>query len=354
MAQAEKHGAGVPNSYKEEAKNGCDVLFHVKIKGRSILVDDIPLHMSLKIFSNIKEFDLEEMKEYVKKNDICAPDPKDLTLKPIIFTAEKSGLDYFMLKIEGLHPKYEEFYNHYKHVGNVYKNFMTHVTIDKKLYDDLKENGVKAEDIEFSKLTLEHGAGNTEHTFEKSENLEKGIKHAVAALGVVGAMASAPKANAPPKPARSPSSVEQPKYDSKKMLNAISSVESSNGKNTNHRPVNGAIHRGESAIGSYGLMPETIRETIHMNPDLKTKYGKGVGLRGDDMRRYVQDNPGLEQTIAQKHLARLEHHFGQNPQTLGFAWNQGISGAYKAQKAKKNFSDNEYVKKISGAYNKGK
>lgn len=173
MANAAKIGEGIPQSYKEQARKGCDVLFCVKIKGRSMLVDDIPLHMSLKIFGNPKEFDLEELKRYVKKHDICSPDPKDLTYKPIIFTAEKSGIDYYMLKIEGLDPKYEALYNHYKHVGNVYKNFMTHVTIDKVLYDDLKEKGIKPEDIEFGPLELEHGSSNTVHTFEKSERLQK-------------------------------------------------------------------------------------------------------------------------------------------------------------------------------------
>lgn len=443
MGATEKHGVGVHSSYKEQAKNGCDVLFHVTIKGRSMLVDDIPLHMSLKIFADKKEFDLDEMKAYAKEHDICTPDPAKLKLTPIIFTAEKSGLDYYMLKIEGLPAKYEEFYNHYKHVGNVYKNFMTHVTIDKKLYDDLKENGIEAKDIEFSPLTLEHGAGNTVHTFEKSEvmgksdygpkkldlynhadnarrkesrtgetahvgpnkavraagptrhqqaenqaradrakskknpvktfspkerkklarkmgvlaaseDMNKGIKHVAAALGVVGAMATAPKqANAPaPQASRGPASVQpmQSVYSSKRMLNTIASVESQKGKFTNHQPTK----TGESAIGRYALMPDTIRDTIHMNHDLRAKHAKAMTLRGDDMRRYMEDNPGLEETLAQKHLSRLEHHFGQNPNKIGYAWLEGVKGTYRAQKEKKDIDSHWHVKKIKDAYDKEK
>ena len=238
----------------------------------------IPLHMSLKIFGNPKEFDLDEMKEYVKEHDICSPDPKDLTFKPIIFTAEVSKLDYYMLKIEGLPPKYKALYDHYGHVGNVYKNFMTHVTIDKVLYDDLKENGVTADDIEFGPLTLEHGANNPVHTFEKSEKLDKGIKHVAAAIGVMGAMQSSPtiKDASPP---REPASIQQhqPSYSSQRMLNTIATVESQNGKMTNHKPA-GGMHTGESAYGKYALMPSTIRDTIHMNTDLKAKYAKGLSL----------------------------------------------------------------------------
>jgi 2'-5' RNA ligase len=441
MGAAEKHGVGVPSSYKEQAKKGCDVLFCVTIKGRSTLVDDIPLHMSLKIFGDKKEFDLDEMKEYVEEHDICSPDPKDLTFKPIIFTAEQSKMDYYMLKIEGLPPKYKALYDHYGHVGNVYKNFMTHVTIDKKLYDDLKENGVTADDVEFGPLTLEHGANNPVHTFEKSEemdksdygpkkldlyshvdnsrrkegrtgevahigpnkaihaarpsandraghqasldrqkskknpvkvyskkerkklatkmgvlaaseDMQKGIKHVAAAIGVMGAMQSSPtiKDASPP---REPASIQQPSYSSNRMLNTIASVESQKGKMTDHKPA-GGMHTGESAYGKYALMPATIRDTIHMNHDLKAKYAKGMALRGDDMRRYMQDNPGLEDTVAQKHLARLEHHFGQNPEKIGYSWLEGIRGGYKAQNNKQDISQHWHVKKIKDAYDKEK
>ena len=356
MGAAEKRGVGVHSSYKEQAKKGCDVLFCVKIKGRATLVDDIPLHMSLKIFGSPKEFDLDEMKEYVKEHDICTPDPKDLKFTPIIFTAEVSKLDYYMLKIEGLPPKYKALYDHYKHVGNVYKNFMTHVTIDKVLYEDLKENGVTADDIEFGPLTLEHGANNPVHTFEKSESLDKGIKHVAATLGVVGAMAASPgtkEAPAAPTQNRAPASVQQSPYSSKRMLNTIASVESQNGKMTNHKPA-GGMHSGESAYGRYALMPSTIRDTIHMNPDLSLKHKKAIQLRGDDMRRYMEDNKGLEDAVAQKHLARLEHHFGQDPQKIGYAWLEGVKGTYRAQKENKDIGNHWHVKKIKDAYDKEK
>lgn len=361
-AAAEKKGVGVHSSYKEQAKKGCDVLFCVKIKGRATLVDDIPLHMSLKIFGSPKEYDFEELKSYVKEHDICSPDPKDLTFKPIIFTAEVSKLDYYMLKIEGLPPKYKALYDHYKHVGNVYKNFMTHVTIDKALYDDLKENGVKPEDIEFGPLTLEHGANNPVHTFEKSEKMSKGIKHVAAALGVVGAMAGSPAAKAPEAKkqlaptelaSRSPASIPDNKYSSKRMLNTIAEVESKKGKYQEHKPV-GGMHQGESAIGKYALMPATIRDTIHMNPDLRAKHARAMNLRGDDMRRYIEDNPGLEDTLAQKHLSRLEHHFGQNPEKIGYSWLNGIKGTYRAQKENRDIKNHWHVAKIREAYEKEK
>jgi hypothetical protein len=258
-------GVGVHQSYREEAKKGCDVLFHVSIKGREILIDGIPLHMSIKIFKNLEEFDLEELKEYVKKNDIVAPDPQSLTFKPIIFESEATKLKYYMLKIDGLAPKYKALYDKYNKVGNVYKQFMTHVTIDKEIYDDIKENGITADDIEFSHLILEEGAGNTFHDFGKSENIQVSIW-------------------------------------------------------------------GEVACGKLKIMPDIIRETINMHPSLKKKHGRASNLKGDDIRRYMEDHPELEDEIAKKHTKRLEHHFGQDKSKIKYAWENGIRDTYRKYK----------------------
>ncbi len=345
-------GVGVHQSYKEEAHKGCDLLFRVKIKGRSNLVDDIPLHMSIKIFKNQSEFSLKELSDRVEELGICSPDPKDLTFEPIIFEAERTKLKYYMLKVHGMNKKFKELYNKYSNVGNVYKNFMMHITIDKELYDDAKKNGIKPEDIEFSHLILEAGAGNTVKDFGKSESLEKGLKHIGAAVAVAGAMLSGPSVDHG-KPANPPKVSQNAPYSRQRMLNTIASVESQHGKYRNHAAA-GGVHLGERAIGKYGLMPMTIRETISMHPDLKRKHAQATKLRGDDMRRYVEDNPGLEDAIANKHIQRLEHHFGSNVSQLGYAWLNGIGGTYKAQKENRNIEDHWHVKKIKDAWTKEK
>jgi hypothetical protein len=133
------------------------------------------------------------------------------------------------------------------------------------------------------------------------------------------------------------------------MLHAIADVESQNGKNENHQPV-----KGERAFGKYGLMPNTIRETIGLHPDLSSKHAKAQKLMGDDLRRYMQDNNGLEDTIAGKHLERLEHHFGQDPSKIGYAWLNGIRGTYQAQKQNKDIKTHWHAKKVQDAYDKEK
>lgn len=166
-----KVGEGVHNVYKERAAAGGDVLWYVKIKGQKELAPGIPLHMSLKVFPDKKEMDLEEIKAKIKQFDIVAPVPSKLTYKTTIFTSERDGNKYYMLKLEGTDKSYEEFYNSMKHCGTVYKQFMPHITIDKGLYDKINEEGLKPEEVSFSVLSIEAGCGNTIHKFAKSEDM---------------------------------------------------------------------------------------------------------------------------------------------------------------------------------------
>lgn len=366
--KSEPIGTGVDNNYRKKAKTGGDVLWKVKIKGRIHLTEDIPLHMSLKVFDEKQEINLDEIKAKVKEFDIKTPDPKKLKFSTKIHHSDQSDADYFMLMVDGCDPSYKKFYDSIK--GVEYKTYFMHVTIDKPLYDAINEEGLDPDEIEFCCLSVEKGAGNTIYEFE-NEELEKSLKHKVAgamvaASTLLGSPASpkAPDIKAPPKVSatqapmaqapRAPASiVKEPAYSSKRMLSTISNVESSGGKQQNHKPL-GGMHHGESAYGKYALMPNTIRDTIKMNPDLRAKYKKATMLQGKDLHRFMQDNPGLEDTIAQRHLKRLEHHFGPHPSQIGFAWLEGIRGTYKAKKAHQDIESHWHVKKIKNAYGQGK
>lgn len=169
-------GEGVHNVYKDRARAGGDVLWHVTIRGQKELAEGIPLHMSLKVFEDKKDMDLEEIKRKVKEFDIHTPDPKRLTFKTTIFTSQIDGNKYYMLLIEGVDKAYREFYESLKHCGTVYKNFMPHVTIDKDLYESINKKPLKPEEIKFSHLTAERGAGNTIFEFKdlvKAEELKQ-------------------------------------------------------------------------------------------------------------------------------------------------------------------------------------
>jgi len=343
-----KAGDKIPQCYKEEASKGFDVLFRVKIKGEDKLTDGIYLHMSLKIFKDRKEFDLEEIKKIVKDYNIAPPPVKDLHFKTTILKSERNGQEYHMLIIEGLDDKYKKLYDHFKDVGTVYKKFLAHITINKSIYDDIEKNGLKPEDVKFGPLLIEAGPGNTICRLGKSEDLEKGFKNKLAsvALGTAGLLSNPANTPAPQAPKMNPTPSA---YSTQKMLRTIASVESNNGKNMNHKPT---AHG--TAYGKWALMPDTIHETINMSPKLKAKYGKATKLQGQDLQHYMQDNPGLEDQVAEQHIKRLEHHFGQDPKKIGYGWNQGITGTNRALKEKKDIDSHPYTQKILNDWSKEK
>lgn len=171
-------GEGVHKVYQERASKGGDILWHVTIKGRKELMEGIPLHMSLKVFEDKKEMNLQELKDKVKEFDIQTPNPDKLKFKTTIFTSERDGKKYYMLLIDGADKSYEKFYDSLKHCGTVYKKFMPHITIDKDLYEQINEEGLKPEEVKFQELTIEAGAGNTVYEFEKSEHFIQIMKDA--------------------------------------------------------------------------------------------------------------------------------------------------------------------------------
>jgi hypothetical protein len=184
----------------------------------------------------------------------------------------------------------------------------------------------------------------------KSESLEKGaVKNALTAGMMAGALASAApsEAKAPAHGGLHPTVSASPNtgYSREKMLNAISQVESSGGKNVHHKPTSMG-----TAWGRFAEMPDVIHDTIRLNPDLKRKHGKALRLQGENLNRYMQDNKGLEDLIAQKHLERLEHHFGHNPEAIARAWNTGITSTNRAINHKENIELHPYVKKFKQYY----
>jgi len=213
-------------------------------------MEGVPLHMSLKVFNDKKEMNLDEIKEKVKKFDIKTPNPEKLRFKTTIFTSERDGKKYFMLLVEGADKTYEDFYNSLKHCGTVYDKFMTHITIDKGLYDKINEEGLKPDEVEFSVLSIEFGAGNTVHEFKKS------------------------------------------------------------------------------------LDVEIMKETICLNLDLSIKHFSASMLKSEVFCNYLEDHPGLEQQIEQKHKDRIEHHFGNDEKLKDFAWKNGIDAAYASRNKK--------------------
>lgn len=129
------------------------------------------------------------------------------------------------------------------------------------------------------------------------------------------------------------------------FLKAISLNESSGGKNTNHKQIKQGIHAGDSAIGQYGLMPNTIKEMARrMGSDSPmAQYAK---MDNKKIAESIKQNPDHEKQIANFIANHLYDKFGGDENKMAFAYNQGhnmnanhkkfLSGDYK---------NHDYVKK---------
>ena len=109
------------------------------------------------------------------------------------------------------------------------------------------------------------------------------------------------------------------------FLNTISQLESSGGKNTNHAMMESGIHKGQTAIGRYGMMPNTVNEVLvrmkrkgMTSPELQELEG----LDPDSLKENLEANPELENQIAEV-LADKVLNRQQDEGKAAYTWFQG-------------------------------
>lgn len=392
-----------PAEYAKRASEGMMLGYPVSIGGETHRKDNgIGYHSTIKVFDKEKDHG-HKVHNLAQHMSLNPPDAKNTQIEPSTFK-DRNGNEVFVIKLRGNSAdKLKEHHGKFTGMGDPESyEFQPHVSVPKDIHDRIKASGAKTAHeagISFGSAELKQGpktiktyhhqpdaneprvpdegditakvpyepqmkklaAGEKEFlcSFHKSElPLEKGaLKNAGIALGMAGALAGG--THTADAKGRVPASVQHtqtkaPSYDHGKMLRAIASVESSGGKNTNHAAGGGPIHGAEHAYGKYGLMPETIRETIKGHKDLSGKHGKALALKGDQFHRYMNDNKGLEDTVADRHLTHMEHKLGQNPDLLSYGWLNGTQGALNAKNKKQDISKHWHVSKVRDAYGKEK
>jgi hypothetical protein len=371
-----------PEQYAKLANEGLLLGYPVKIGGAESRPDNgIHYHSSIKFFDPSKDHAhaVHHIAQYLSLNP---PDAKNTQIEPGMFK-DRLGNDVYVLKMKGNSAeKIKEHNGKFAHMGfPANYEYTPHISVDKETHDRIKNSGAKTAHeagIEFgpAKLfrgqqvlkTYRHEPDSADSKFpdqsdmtakipyaptkmDKTETpLEKGLlQNAGVAMSMAGALAGSH--SGPAQTADRPPQVQAavPSYNHQRMLQAIAQVESSGGKNINHVPTSSG-----TAYGKWALMPNTIHDTIKGHKDLKTKYGKALALNGTQLQRFMHDNRGLEDVIADRHLAHIEHNFGNDTDRVGFAWNQGISGTKNAKNKGVDVSSHPYTKKIRDAYGKVK
>lgn len=131
------------------------------------------------------------------------------------------------------------------------------------------------------------------------------------------------------------------------FLKNISKVESSGGKDFSHDEMKTGIHKGTSAIGRYGLMPNTVNEVLNrmrlkgtLTPELQSLKDSDPQL----MKQFLETNPQVEDQIAEE-LAQRVLERQQDEDMAAFSWNQGHN-LTPDRITQMPYQEHDYVKKF--------
>lgn len=151
--------------------------------------------------------------------------------------------------------------------------------------------------------------------------------------------------------------VTAPSEDSQKMsqedfLNYISQIESSGGKNTKHPIVQAGVNAGDKAIGKYGLMPNTIRDTVKRgvaSGDLPSDMSEIASRDTSGLQNLLTTYPASETMIANSLAHRVLNKY-HDPNMAAYSWNQGTN-LTPDQIKQRDFMNSDYVQKFNKVKN---
>lgn len=138
-----------------------------------------------------------------------------------------------------------------------------------------------------------------------------------------------------------------------KFLEKIKMLESSGGINTNHETMESGIHKGQSAYGSYGLMPNTIQELVNrkrLETGLDPDYESLNNNNPDAIKAILKQKPDIEERLAQQLAERLLNK-NLEDEKAAYGWKMGHNiPADKITPEKLN--SNEYVNRFRSLKNR--
>lgn len=136
------------------------------------------------------------------------------------------------------------------------------------------------------------------------------------------------------------------------FLSRIAEIESQNGQNMNHPEIQSGIHTGHQAIGRYGLMPNTVNETLNrmrMKGTLTPELQQLQKMQHPEMKQLLEQNPELEDQIAKSLAERvLKKH--SDDTAAAYSWHSGTN-LTPEQIAARPIQDHDYVKKYNAIKN---
>ena len=123
-------------------------------------------------------------------------------------------------------------------------------------------------------------------------------------------------------------------YHKVKVLNAIKQVESRNCQNTKHKVMEKGIHKGQAAIGCYGLMPKTVKHVY-----------RGIADESEVLESITNPNAfksilDFDYAIASMLYDKLDKRYQGNTKKIIYSWLNGS--------VKKGYEKHWYTKRVLG------
>jgi len=148
------------------------------------------------------------------------------------------------------------------------------------------------------------------------------------------------------------------KHQSDPFLLSISKLESDLGGNTAHAQMKHGMHKGNAAIGTYGLMPNTIQDIMsnYDNKQSALRYRLGPDYQDPEIEalrdmdkeayaEYIANNPQTETKLARYLSLMLAQRMQDDPRRMAYGWNQG-SSYRKKDVSDSTLNQHPYVKRF--------
>lgn len=135
----------------------------------------------------------------------------------------------------------------------------------------------------------------------------------------------------------------------KRFLDVISMIESSGGKNFDHKMLESGIHEGHRAIGHYGLMPNTVREVSNRLereerlPEFLRQY---PDMQAGEMKKALERQPDAENYLASELANKVLTQYGDDEEKAAYGWFQGHNISPESME-KRPYKEHEYVKRYN-------
>lgn len=104
----------------------------------------------------------------------------------------------------------------------------------------------------------------------------------------------------------------------KELLEKIGMLESSGGIDTDHKRMTSGPHKGDKAIGTYGMMPNTLVEMANRFPSEINE-----GMSKEELEELARNNPEFEKAMAGAMLSYMKDKRGLSDEETAAAWEQG-------------------------------